>query len=72
MALPEYRHPTVIKPDYPERQSSGMFADEMEAWVGSLVEQRRSPVPAGDGVKVLEIIDAVFESSRTGKPVELG
>ena len=71
LAIPEFRHPTVIRPHYPERQSAEMFAEEMKAWVGSLTEQRDSPVPADDGVKVMEIIDAVFESARTGAPVDL-
>lgn len=71
LAIPEFRHPTVIRPNYPERQSAEMFAEEMKAWVGSLTEQRDSPVPADDGVKVMEIIDAVFESARTGAPVDL-
>ena len=71
LALPEFRHPTIIQPNDPMRQFAEMFSDEMKAWVDSLVEQRDSPVPADDGAKVMEIIDAVFESARTGASVDL-
>ncbi len=49
-----------------------MFADEMADWVASLMEKRDPPIGTDAGINVLEIIDAVFESDRTGKPVTLG
>ena len=48
-----------------------MFADEMEAWVTSVRDGIPPPITASDGVRVLQVIDAVFESGRTGQPVEL-
>ena len=66
-ALPEYRHPTTIRPRSP--QTANMYRDEMRAWIASLADGRPPPIDAGAGVRVLSIIDAVFESARTGAPV---
>ena len=67
--LEEYRHPTTIRPKRDLR--SAMYRAEMQAWVYALVEQRQPPITAANGVRVLEIIDAVFESSETATPVTL-
>ena len=71
-ALPEYKNPTTIVPKRPETLRDKMFADEMADWVASLMEKRDPPIGTDAGINVLEIIDAVFESDRTGKPVTLG
>ena len=63
-ALPEYRHPTTIRPRDP--LLAKMYRDQMRAWVSSLVEGGTPPIDAEDGVRVLSIIDAVFESARSG------
>jgi predicted dehydrogenase len=67
--LEEYRHLTTIRPELDPRPA--MYGAEIQAWVHALVEQRQPPITAGDGVRVLEIIDAVFESSETATPVTL-
>ena len=67
--LEEYRHPTTMRPK--RDPLPAMYRAEMEAWVYSLAERRQPPITGVDGVRVLEIIDAVFESSETGMPVTL-
>jgi predicted dehydrogenase len=63
-AVPEYKHPTTIRPRTP--QTANMYRDEMRAWGSSMVDSRPPPIDASAGVRVLSIIDAVFESARTG------
>ena len=48
-----------------------MYRDQMRAWVSSLVEGGTPPIDAEDGVRVLSIIDAVFESARSGARISL-
>ena len=48
-----------------------MYQEEMDAWVAAIAEGREPPVTGEDGLRVLEIIDAVFESGRSGSPVAL-
>ncbi len=67
--VPEYAHPTTIRPARPP--GSDMYAQEMRAWVGSLVDGNRPPIGIDDGIRVLTVIDAVFESARSGRPVDL-
>ena len=43
----------------------------MDAWVGALKEGRQPPITGEDGLKVLQIIDSVFDSGRTGAPITL-
>ncbi len=51
----------------------------IRAWAGALAEfaaairESRDPSVTGeDGVRVLEVTDAIFESGRTGRPVSIG
>jgi predicted dehydrogenase len=69
MLSKEDRHPTTLQP----RRSlvAEMYQDEMRAWTASLAEKCAPPITVDDGVRVLEIIDAIFESGKTGSPVEL-
>ena len=67
--MPEYRHTAVMRPK--KLLNEEMYQDQMQAWVTSIVEKKQPPITADDGVKVLEVIDAVFESERTGRPVIL-
>jgi predicted dehydrogenase len=39
-------------------------------FVDCIIHDKPSPVTAEEGLKVLEIVDAVFESSRIGRPVK--
>ncbi|HUS81192.1 MAG TPA: Gfo/Idh/MocA family oxidoreductase [Armatimonadota bacterium] len=81
-----YRRPTRIDvpPDgiLPpvERNSRGSvvafkylrnWAAELHEFCSSITEGRPPSVPGEDGVRVLEVMDAVFESGGTGAPVTL-
>lgn len=50
---------------------SASFGLELENFVKSIVEDREPYITGEDGLKVLEVIDAVFKSGETGKPVNL-
>ena len=67
--LPEFAHPTIIRPARPP--GSDMYAKEMCAWVRSVIVGDRPPIGIGDGIRVLAVIDAVFESARNGRAVDL-
>ena len=43
----------------------------MQAWVDVLREQREPAVTGEDGVRVIEVIDAVYQSGETSLPVTL-
>jgi predicted dehydrogenase len=86
-ALPEYSRPTTIEvsspagllaPLQPEARGrmSGFkylhtWATELTEFCNSITEGRAPSVSADDGVRTLEVIDAVFESAQTGGPVDL-
>ena len=67
--LEEYREPVIKRFD--AGMSPRMMRDEMEAWVNSLATDREPPITGEDGLRVLQVIDAVFESGRTAMPVVL-
>ncbi|MCD6359421.1 MAG: Gfo/Idh/MocA family oxidoreductase, partial [Armatimonadetes bacterium] len=84
--LEEYRKPTRIDvtPDgiLPpiERNSRGSvvafrylhnWAAELHEFCSSILEGREPSVSGEDGVRLLEVADAVFESARSGGPVTL-
>ncbi|MGQ9630641.1 MAG: Gfo/Idh/MocA family protein [bacterium] len=48
-----------------------MFEAEMREFVSAILEGRETAIPGPDGVRVLEVVDAVFESSGRGVPVDL-
>jgi len=75
-AIPEYSTLTTIMPRPPgpapaPAGNAAMFGAEMKEWVASLAEDRDPAITGEDGVRVLEIIDAVVESSRRGEPVAM-
>jgi len=85
-AIEAYRHPTRIEvpmdPYLPpvERGARGsmvavkylrMWATELAEFCNSVLEGRAPGVTGEDGIRVLEVTDAVFESARTGGAVEL-
>lgn len=47
------------------------WAAELHEFCTSIVEGRDPSVPGEDGVRLLEVVDAVYESARTGAPVAL-
>jgi predicted dehydrogenase len=48
-----------------------MYRDELAAWVHSVNQRTEPPITVDDGVNVLDIISAVFESGRSNAPVTL-
>ncbi len=84
--LPEYSLPTTIEtpatyghpPHDPEAVSRlnsykyiRTWACELSEFIASIREGRPPLSPGEDGVRVLQVCDAVFESGRTGQPVSL-
>lgn len=85
-AMPEYANPTHIAvpsdahhptyaPDAAARLSGfkyvGSWAAEFTEFADAIREGREPLVSGEDAVRVLEVIDAAFESDRTGAPVAL-
>ena len=70
-AVEEYRHPTLIVPPEPRAYVEKMYRDELDAWVRSVNDRTDPPITVDDGVNVLEIISAVFDSGKTNSPVAL-
>lgn len=84
--LPEYRLPTRIEVPATEHQPplppeaaarlSGFkyvraWAVEIMEFISAIREGRDPAISGEDGVRVLEVIDAVFESARTGMAVDV-
>ena len=67
--LEEYRQPTAVRPN--GDLFTAMYRDEMQAWVDTLRDRKEPPITGEDGVRVLEVIDAVYQSGRTFLPVTL-
>jgi len=63
----EYRHLTTIHPRSPDNPP--MYFSELDSWVRSLIEKTVPPVTVEDGINMLELVDALSESSRTGLTV---
>lgn len=85
-ALPEYARPTRIEvpsdahhPDYPPEAAARLsgfkyvrsWAAEFAEFADAIREGREPSVSGEDAVRALEVIDAAFESDRTGAPVAL-
>jgi len=70
LALPEYDSPTAIRVVGDSHKP--MYVAELAEFL-SAIREGREPSPSGDeGLKTLAVLDAVFESARTGQPVDLG
>ena len=67
----EYRHPTLIVPPEPRGYVEKMYRDELDSWVRSVNQRTDPPITVDDGVNVLEVISAVFESGKSNLPVTL-
>jgi predicted dehydrogenase len=48
-----------------------MYADQMTAWISAIRDRRPPPIDVSDGIAVLKVIDAVFQSERSGRPISL-
>jgi phthalate 4,5-cis-dihydrodiol dehydrogenase len=70
-AVVAYTQPTVIKPSVWRDSIQSMFVPELEAFVQAVREAKPAPITAGDGRRVLKVLDAVAESGRTRHPVAL-
>jgi predicted dehydrogenase len=68
--LAAYASPTTIRVtgDPLDR----MYIDELSEFVSALRDGRTPAITGADGVRVLEILDGVVESGRTGQPVAIG
>ena len=51
---------------------SGLFAREIAHFVDCIQGKAECKSPAEDGVELMKILDAVYESARTGHEVSLG
>jgi predicted dehydrogenase len=67
-AIEEYRHYTTIMVP---GDNSMMYGAQMRAYVEAVRTGSDMPILGEDGVKVLHIIDAVFESNKLKKPVKM-
>ena len=47
------------------------FAAEMDDFAQCIVEKKRSKVAGEEGLRDVTIMMAIYESARTGRPVEL-
>lgn len=66
-----YAEPTVIRPGIRGDNINMMLVPELEEFAGAIREQRPPAITAADGRRVLTVLDAIFESGRTGQPVRL-
>jgi predicted dehydrogenase len=65
----------VIEPgfEFPRKEHcpQSLYDDQLKYFVGC-IEKKRTPVPGGlEGLMNMKIVDAAYESSRTGKVVEI-
>lgn len=67
--LPEYAHPTVLR--IPGDNLVEMCYREMAAFVEAANSGARAPIPVSDGLRVLQILDAVVASSAGKNWIEV-
>jgi predicted dehydrogenase len=67
--VPEYTHPTVLR--IPGDNLREMCYREMTAFVEAALASGPSPIPLSDGLRVLNILDAVVASSQSGSWVKV-
>lgn len=70
-SLPEYDQPTSIRPPLADDPRMVKHRAQLETFAQAIREKREPSVTVRDGRKVLKVIDAVFRSGETGKPVQL-
>jgi predicted dehydrogenase len=69
---PAYAEPTTIQPRLRGNPLMLMLVPELEEFAAAIHEKRPPAVTATDGRLVLQVLDAVVESGRTGRPVSVG
>ena len=70
-AVAAYAEPTVIRPANRGDNITMMLAPEVEEFASPIREGRLPAITVTDGRRVLNALDAVFESGRTGQPARL-
>ncbi|MDD6734728.1 MAG: Gfo/Idh/MocA family oxidoreductase [Clostridiales bacterium] len=53
------------------KQESNLFTNEMEHFIDCILNNTPCRAPAEDGIEVMRILDAIYESARTGHEVLL-
>lgn len=71
-ANPAYTQPTTICPHLWGDPILMMLVPELEEFASSIQENRQAAITATDGRRVLQVLDAVVESGRTGRPAQIG
>jgi predicted dehydrogenase len=66
-----FREPATIHPVLRGDAITTMLVPELAEFTGSVLERRPPSVTAADGRRVLQVLDAVIESERTGQPVSI-
>jgi len=66
-----YAEPTVIRPFVWGDHIEFMLVPELEAFAAAIRDRHPAPITAADGRRVLSIIDAIFESARSGRPAQI-
>ena len=73
MYTEENNYLTNVTLDVPTALSfEGLFENEINHFVSCLVDGTECKSPAQDGIEIMTILDAVYESARTGHEVILG
>jgi predicted dehydrogenase len=70
-AITAYTEPTVFCPFVMGDHIDFMLVPELEAFALSIRDRHAAPITAADGRRVLSIIDAIFASARSGRPVPI-
>ena len=65
--IPEYREPTTIRPAITGDHITGMLVPELAEFADAIEHGRAPAVTAADGVRVLQILDAIRDATRTGR-----
>jgi len=66
-----YAQPTVLRPYVDRDHITMMLVPELEEFAGAIAERRPPSIDATDGRRVLQVLDAVVASDRSGAPVLL-
>lgn len=70
-AIPAYAQPATLCPRLRGNPILMMLVPELEEFAAAIQEHRQPAITAGDGRRVLKVLDAVVESGQTGIPVRL-
>jgi predicted dehydrogenase len=70
--LPAYAQPTHIRPRIWGDPKMAMLSAELDAFAQAIHTQSPPPITVSDGRRVLQVLDAVIQSERSGERVRLG